>query len=309
MVNARALLIMYMAASSALAQSNPEKDESIKASWLDTMHRNIAESMNESARWVDSFFYDPKLSTQERPEGEARIRLGWEPRTRDITEFEAKIRVRYKLPKMKNRVDLILSDYEDDRPEEKIRAGRVGDVSREDRFNLALRFRKSPDAGLSHRIGIGRRAQIFAKSRYRQHHNFDALDIYWQSSVAYYNRDKWGADTEITFDYKLSDSTMFRFDNQFYFRDTDDNWLWQHSWQHFNHLQDDAALVLGLYIEGNSRPLYQLDEYLTSARWRKNALREWLFFEVEPFILWRRDENFSASYGVALRVEGYFNTD
>jgi len=45
---------------------------------------------------------------------------------------------------------------------------------------------------------------------------------------------------------------------------------------------------------------------LISLRWRKNALRKWFFYEVEPFILWRRDERFSASYGIALRVEGFF---
>jgi hypothetical protein len=61
-----------------------------------------------------------------------------------------------------------------------------------------------------------------------------------------------------------------------------------------------------VYIEGLSRPNYRLDEYLASLRWRKHTLREWLFFEVEPFILWRRDERFSASYGIAMRVEGVF---
>jgi hypothetical protein len=49
-----------------------------------------------------------------------------------------------------------------------------------------------------------------------------------------------------------------------------------------------------------------LEEYLVSFRWRKNTLRQWLFYELEPFVLWRRDESFSASYGLALRLEGFF---
>ena len=49
-----------------------------------------------------------------------------------------------------------------------------------------------------------------------------------------------------------------------------------------------------------------LEEYLVSSRWRINALREWLFFEVEPFVTWRKDEQFATSYGISLRVEGFF---
>jgi hypothetical protein len=97
-----------------------------------------------------------------------------------------------------------------------------------------------------------------------------------------------------------------RFNNRFYFRDKTDDWLWQHSWQTLHQVDDRTALVYGLYIEGLSQPNYRLEEYLVSVKWRKNALREWLYFDVEPFVLWRRDESFSASYGVALRVEGFF---
>ncbi|MCV2884580.1 hypothetical protein OE749_07725 [Aestuariibacter sp. AA17] len=304
------MLILAMA-SSTFAQTPETSDNTnekpIEASWLDDMHRGIAESMDDSASWVDSFFDAEGVSAKERPKGEARIRLAWEPRTRDISEVEARLKVRYKLPKLENKVDLILSDYEDDQPETKLQAGRLNDISQDDRFNLALRFRKSADSGFSHRIGVGRRLQLFAKSRYRNNHALmDDLTLYWNASVSHYSEDKWGADSEFTFDYQLEGTNLFRFDSQFYFRDKTDNWLWQHSWQHFNHVDDKTAVVVGLYLEGNSRPHYKLDEYLTSARWRKNALREWLFFEVEPYVLWRRDEHFSASYGVALRVEAFF---
>ena len=38
-------------------------------------------------------------------------------------------------------------------------------------------------------------------------------------------------------------------------------------------------------------------------------LRDWLYFEVEPFVLWLREEDFKTSYGVALRVEAYYGRD
>ncbi|MCC2617199.1 hypothetical protein LJ739_13175 [Aestuariibacter halophilus] len=275
--------------------------------WLDDMHDSIADSVTVTAEWFDSFFAEGPSPPDQQARGEARLRLGWEPRSRDWNEFEARLRVRVKLPKFKDRVDIILSDYDDEAPDERISAGRDGRFDRDDRFSLALRFKPKPDSGLSHRIGVGRRAQIFGKSRYRQHHQLsDVVDLQWETSLYYYNRDGWGGNIKVHTDYASDDDVIWRWANRFYYRDESDDWLWQHSWQRFAQHDADTATLVGFYIEGLSKPTYRLEEYLASVRWRKNAFRDWLFFEVEPFVLWRRDENFSASYGVALRVEGNF---
>ena len=275
--------------------------------WLDAMHKSIADSVTDSAQWFDDFFVEPESADKENAEGSARIRVGWEPRSRDLNDHEARLRVRLRLPHLQDRVDLILSDYDDEVPDDKVRAGRPEDANRQDRFSLALRFKSKDDSGLSHRIGVGRRLQMFARSRYRENFQFsDDFKLHWEASVAYYNRDGFGADTEFTFDYQIDEDSLFRFDNRFFFRDESDDWLWQHSWQNFRQLDEKTAIVLGLYIEGLSQPNYRLEEYLTSVRWRQNFLRDWLYYEIEPFVLWRRDESFSASYGVALRLEGYF---
>lgn len=275
--------------------------------WLDAMHKSIAESVTDSAQWFDDFFVDEEVTDKLEAKGSARIRLGWEPRTGDLNDHEARLRVRFKLPHLQDTVDVILSDYDDEVPEDKVRAGRAEDVNRQDRFSLALRYKARPDSGLSHRIGVGRRLQLFARSRYRESFDLnDDLNLHWEASVNYYNRDGFGADTEFTFDYTINRDSLFRFDNRFFYRDKSNDWLWQHSWQNFLHVNDKTALVFGYYIEGLSQPNYRLEEYLTSVRLRQNIFREWLYYEVEPYILWRRDESFSASYGIALRVEGYF---
>lgn len=296
--------ICALLVSAAHAQSQ-EKDEDYL--WLDNMHRSIADSVKVSAQWFDDFFAEDNMTEEENAIGQARIRLGWEPRSRELNDFEARIRLRVRLPKLKNRVDLILSDYEEDGIDDKVRAGRPDDANRQDRFSLALRFKPKRDSGFSHRIGLGRRFQLFAKSRYRtQFHFTDSTDLRWESSVYYYNRDHFGADTRFTFDYQADKNSIYRFSNGFFYRDRSNDWLWQHSWQYFGQRNEKTAVIYGLYLEGLSRPNYRIEEYLTSVRWRQNALREWLFYEVEPFILWRRDESFSASYGIALRVEGFF---
>jgi hypothetical protein len=275
--------------------------------WLDTMHQSIASSVNSSALWFDDFFALKEFTHNEEAYGEARIRLGWEPRSRDLNEFETRFKVRVKLPNLKNRADLVLSDYDDDRPNNDIQASGNNEFVENNRFSLALRWRSSPESGLSHRIGVGRRLQAFVKSRYRNSHMLtEKTNLRWETSAYLYSNDGLGANFSWQLDYNASSHSIFRWNNQYYYRDKTNDWLWQHSVQKLTQFDEKNALIAGYYIEGLSQPNYRLEEYLVSLRWRKNTLRKWLFYEVEPFILWRRDEQFSASYGIALRLEGYF---
>jgi hypothetical protein len=275
--------------------------------WLDRMHENIADSADSTALWFDDFFALDEFEHEDKASGEARIKLGWEPRSREFNEFETRLKLRVKLPNLKNRVDLVLSDYDDEQPDSAIIASGNDAFNNQERFSLALRWRAKPNSGLSHRIGIGRRLQPFVKSRYRSLIKVsEKTDLRWETAVYYYSRDGFGAHISGLVDYSLSPESLFRFNNNFYYRDRSKDWLWQHSWQNLKQLDDKSALIYGFYIEGASQPNYRIEEYLVSTRWRKNALREWLFYEVEPFILWRRDENFVASFGLALRIEGFF---
>jgi hypothetical protein len=275
--------------------------------WLDSIHQSIASSVNSSALWFDDFFALEEFEKHEQAYGEARIRLGWEPRSRNINEFETRFKIRVKLPNLKNRADLVLSDYDDDRPANDIQASGINDFVEQNRFSLALRWRSSPESGLSHRLGVGRHLQAFVKSRYRNSHILTNKTILrWETSAYMYSDDGVGGDFSWQLGYNATDHSIFRWNNHFYFRDRTSDWLWQHSVQNLTQFDEKNALIAGYYIEGLSRPNYRLEEYLVSLRWRKNTMREWLFYEVEPFILWRRDEQFSASYGMALRLEGFF---
>lgn len=299
-------LLLFFISVTFITNINAEEIEQ-EYPWLDTMHQSIASSVNSSALWFDDFFALKEFNHREEAYGEARIRLGWEPRSRDLSKFETRFKVRVKLPNLKNRADLVLSDYDDDRPNNDIQASGNNDFVENNRFSLALRWRSSPESGLSHRIGVGRRLQAFVKSRYRNSHMLtEKTNLRWETSAYLYSNDGLGANFSWQLDYNASSHSIFRWNNQYYYRDKTNDWLWQHSVQKLTQFDEKNALIAGYYIEGLSQPNYRLEEYLVSLRWRKNTLRKWLFYEVEPFILWRRDEQFSASYGIALRLEGYF---
>lgn len=277
--------------------------------WWDSLHQSVTGSVNDTAIWLDDFFADENFMIDEQPKGGARISLGWEPRSRDIAEFETKIRLKFKLPNLKNQVDLVFSDYDEDLERAPVKAAQNEVLSRQNRFNLALKWtqKQTEDSQWSHRIGIGRKAQPYARSRYASRGEFTDTQRYrWEAAAYFYSNDGFGSHLGLQLEQDFFNSSVLRLDNNFFFRDESNDWLWQHNLYSMHRLDDSSALITGFYVEGLSQPNYRIEEYLISSRWRKNAIREWLYFEVEPFVLWRRDEDFSASYGLALRVEGFF---
>ncbi|QJR80513.1 hypothetical protein CA267_006850 [Alteromonas pelagimontana] len=278
--------------------------------WIDKWQGNLTESMDYTVKQLDSFFAMEGSEEYKNARAEGRIRLGWEPRSRDLAEMDLRFRIRVKLPSLQNRVDLLLSDDEDFDDQDTIKAARTPIQSRRDNTTLALRFKRSEDSRLSHRIGTGRRGQVYVKSRFEDMEPLgSSLALFYDAEAYLYTRDHFGSEFGASIQYISPNDDVFRVNNRFYYRDASEDWLWRHEIQYLKPISDHSAAIYTVFTEGASRPNYQLGEVYTSMRWRTNPLREWLYFEVEPFVLWLREEDFEPSYGVALRMEIYYGKD
>ncbi len=85
--------------------------------WFDIWQRSFTNSMDFTVRQFDGWFYskesDEKLmGSQARAQG--RVQLAWEPRSGMLTDTDVRFRIRVKLPALEERVDLLLSDNEDE---------------------------------------------------------------------------------------------------------------------------------------------------------------------------------------------------
>ncbi|MBT0586046.1 hypothetical protein KIU71_06445 [Alteromonas sp. SM 2104] len=272
--------------------------------WMDHWHRRLESSMNLTAKELDEFFAAQHDDSHKDARAFGRIRIGWEPRTREFNEFDVRFRVRVRLPALKNRVDLLLSDDEDDLQENSVKAARNAQLGRRDQTTLALRFRESEDAHFSHRIGAGRRDQLFYKTRYRNDYDINqTMRLYYDAELYYYTRDRLGAEVGLSFQQLVSEDKVWRLSNRYYYRDISDDWRWRHEAQFLHQVDAKTTYVYTAFIEGLSQPNMHTEQVFFSTKWRSNPMRDWLFFEVEPFILLLKDESFSPSYGLAMRFE------
>ena len=307
-------LCHLMSPSSTLLNSQPvtaiqsPQDSVDDSAWFDVWQRSFTDSIDFTVRQFDGMFSQengPHRNKQAKAEG--RIQLSWEPRSRDLAETDLRFRIRVSLPHLEDRVDLLLSDNEDETQSDTLKAARNDSLGRRDNTTIALRFRPDQNSHYSYRIGAGRRDQLYVKSRYRGAMAFNAhWAMLYDAELYYYTRDRLGAELGAAIQHVAENNNVTRLNNRFYFRDDSNDWLWRHELQHLYPIDTHNALMYRLMVEGLDRPQYKVEEVYTGLRWRSNPLREWLYFDVEPFVLWRRDEGFKPSYGMAFRIEAYY---
>ena len=307
-------LCHLMLPSSTVLNSQPvtaiqsPQDSVDDSAWFDVWQRSFTDSIDFTVRQFDGMFSQengPNKNKQAKAEG--RIQLSWEPRSRDLAETDLRFRIRVSLPHLEDRVDLLLSDNEDETQSDTLKAARNDSLGRRDNTTIALRFRPDQNSHYSYRIGAGRRDQLYVKSRYRDAMAFNAhWAMLYDAELYYYTRDRLGAELGAAIQHVAENNNVTRLNNRFYFRDDSNDWLWRHELQHLYPIDTHNALMYRLMVEGLDRPQYKVEEVYTGLRWRSNPLREWLYFDVEPFVLWRRDEGFKPSYGMAFRIEAYY---
>ena len=278
--------------------------------WLQQFHQTVSNSVYQSAIWFDNFFLDEDTE-QSNPKTSARIRLGWEPKSRDWNDFDTRFRIKVKLPHFKDKVDLILSD-DDEVSQNQLPLENVNrsTETNDDSFAAAVRFthKKTNDRLLESRIGISG-GDIFVKAKHKRRYdwrNKHGLKI--EPSIYYFLNDGLGAKLLLEYNYQLDKQSQFRINYSVRGSETYRGIRWKHGFYKLKQLEQDAASIIGLQIEGkrNDTDGFVTDKYTLSYRYRFNALRSWLFFEVEPFLEWPEDQHYTTTPGIALRVEGFF---
>ena len=278
--------------------------------WSDSLHDTITDSVYQSAIWFDSFF-TLELNEQKHPKTSAKIRLGWLPERGDYTQFKTRFRIKLLLPNLQNRADIILSDNN----EEELNNLPLDTLNRtqtfnQDSFSTALRYINNNERNkfTDTRIGFSS-GDLFMRYRHSRlfvWHNIYSIKI--EPAVFYFMRDGLGARVLLEYNYQAKKNQQYRISYSIRASESYNGQKWNYGFYHLHQLNDKSATLLGLVAQGRyaSHNGSFAERYNFSYRYRFNALRSWLFFEVEPFLEWVKKNNFTTSPGIAFRVEGFF---
>ena len=297
--------VLFSVSTTAQDKASHTKIDTSQTVWMDEWHQTLSAKFNEQAQAIDGWFSDSDIPNQSAG-ASGKIRLGWEPRSTDLAGFDTRFRIKFALPSLKNRVDLLLSDDEDENLEDNIRTSREID-SQEQNTTLALRFFSPNFEQVSYRIGFGRKDQVFARATYRDYYKLnEKATLLYDTQAYYYNRDRWGTEAGASILYERSGKVLDRLNHRWYFSDKDNEFKWRLEAQRYTRLGPQSTWINTVYFSGYSRPNLHTEQVLISTKLRSNPLRKWLFFEVEPYVLWLKKEDFKATYGIALRFEAFY---
>lgn len=278
--------------------------------WLFGFHDAISDSVNGTALWFDSFFATDEIDGT-TAESSLRVRFGWEPRARKLNVFTKKIRLRLKLPKLEKKVDFIFSDELDDNQSNKVVQGRNLTYEGGDSLTAAIRVINinKPNRFIDSRIGVAS-DDLFAKVRFKFLKPFSERHLFeFQPSIHYYLKDGFGQHLFAEYNYNYSMDKQLRTSISVKFSQAFDGYNWKQANYFLRQIDKRQAYAIGFVTHGekNARRGFVADNYKLSYLYRANAYRKWLYVEVEPFLEWPQEDNYSTTLGISLRIEGYFN--
>lgn len=263
-------------------------------SWLDRSHSYISERLCEPAAWFDGFFGDAR-SFEETPIGTfIRIRNAAEWDQDGGWSHGLKVRASILLPRVSDRFRLLISRDEDISGELRDE-GALSDGS--DRTRLGLRFiasersRSQLDFDGSIRVdGGGLNPEI--RSRYRYVYGLtDRTLMRATQSVFWQREDGFGTVSRLDWEWLQSRDGLLRWTGQGTYSEGSSGVDWRSSVIAFRQLDTRSALRGEIGSFGYTRPSFEVEEYFVALRYRRQFLRRWLYYELQPEHAWPLDED------------------
>ncbi|WP_262731127.1 hypothetical protein [Alloalcanivorax marinus] len=279
---------------------------------VDRTHGWLSRSLCWPSRWVDGFFQDPLRENNEPAASLVRVtgEQVWRDDNEDANDVDVDARVW--LPSAERRLSLLFRSRDEDRDDQPVARDLPG-TEDEGGFRGALRWVVDRTDAMDLDVDVGARSDLttFVRARYRRLYPLANQSAWLRYTQRLYweDPDGWGSRSLVELDRPLAPDTILRFSTEVRYTEEFNQegtglGLFQ-GVNLFKQLGHQSALNLGLGVGGRSKPGV-VDNYRLYARYRRNLWRPWLFVEMEPFVLWPREQDYQGVHGVVLRLETLF---
>ncbi|MEO1751655.1 hypothetical protein [Thiofaba sp. EF100] len=271
----------WLAAGAALA-AEAEDDRP----WYDRAQAGMSSWLVGTAAGLDSFFGDPRAIEEDYTETYARLQMGITESRLNDTEWTSRVYAKVALPRLSRRLNIFVVGGEEDqsvaaKPEESLRqTEKSSTVGVQYVLDETDRGRWSLSGSLSPNV----------KLRYRYLHPLGAGWYTRYTQNLYWDKDKeTGIELRGDLERVIADNTLFRLtlDADYWGAATGVNWVAGGALLH--RLDGRSALALDASASGVSEPTWEVAQYRTGLRYRRNFFRSWLFYEIEPALRWTQE--------------------
>lgn len=270
-------------------------------------HRDAAsKQVTAFANWLDSFFADERIY-EESQKSHLKLNLlqineeGYEPR------YEAKLQGKLTLPNTQERLKLLL---ESDNVDDETTDNTVTQAVESQEQALGLRyiqytskfFRAHTDAGIRFRSGL----DTFVRFRLRGLFTADkwqfraAETIFWRDSTGP------GETSRLDIERRLGEDYLFRSTSQATYLDEERQFDMSQDFYLIHTINKYRGVIYRAGVSGVSEPKTHTTGYVLSVRLRQQIHRDWLFFEINPKVVYPEEEDFHTRHSLTFKLEVVF---
>ncbi len=274
---------------------------------LDSTRNAVAHQVTEFANWLDNFFGDERIY-DESQNSSLKLNLlqineeGHQPR------YEANLQGKLTLPNTQKRLELL---FESD-PEESANADNtVVEAVEAQEQSLGLRYiqlstdwlRANTDIGVRFRSGG---LDTFVRFRLRGlfnlgHWNLRATEtLFWRDSTGP------GSTTRLDIERRLAKTWLFRATSKATWLDETRQFDMGQDFFLIHAINKHRAVIYHTGLTAVSEPKMQTTGYTLSIRLREQIHRDWLFFEINPKVVYPQAENFHSRHSLTFKLEVVF---
>lgn len=256
---------------------------------------------------IDAFFQDNKY-LNETDDTYIRLRVKNYLYSREDNKIRLKLNAQIPLNRCKKEWQIFLQDVQANNGEIK-----PTDASHD---GVGIRFYREGLYGIKSNYSLGiRNSSPYIRARYRFPITFDTWTIEPVQSIKYSTDDSLELETNVYFDKKIDENTLFRIQLN---RESGDHMKgidYGLSFEYFNTFRDSTGLRLRQSFFGNTfyNDFYAFDKdysginnYVSSIGWRENIWRKWFYYEVQPTVNFHKDHDYTPSYTLRVIFDFYF---
>jgi hypothetical protein len=187
-------------------------------------------------------------------------------------------------------------------------------VSGPQSYGLALRYEKvkeelrafhvSADAGLKFQ---GIHVDPFMRARSSYSVPFNTWRMKAAESVYWFNTIGLGETTQVDFEHVVSEPVLFRATSNATWLKDKQNFDLRQDFSLYQTLNDRTALLYQASAIGVSNPQVELTEYIAQILYRYRLHRQWMYFELNPQMIFPKVNNFRSSFALTMRLEILFD--
>lgn len=286
---------------------------------METTHDQLERNIMGQVIRLDDFFGNVKTEEQRK----TRYQLRWRNSFRLAEDGSIKpgmtLRANLVLSRVSDRLRLAIAGEDEtvqtspSIPEDPGNPGFDRTTRNARLVNTELRYSLIKETDLDLFLGAGFRVSIppegFVRSRFQYTHTLADLVLFRFGETFFLkNTSGFGETTEIDLERLLDRDTLMRWANAGTVSEEFSGLEWGTELSMIRQLSPTSAITVAAGVYGNTRAAALVGSYKLYTRYRRNFLRSWLFYELEPEVSWPRNDagQYLATFAITGRIEVVF---